>query len=87
MRSFEFLTKCYFMKQHTNRFFCSLFVFICMAQISYGQMDGQSAMQRTMMRDLKWNMALKRAGDVRPVYLFNENYLEADLVAPTGKLI
>ncbi|MES2330886.1 MAG: hypothetical protein V4539_14890 [Bacteroidota bacterium] len=75
------------MKHHTNRFFCSLFLFICIAHFGYGQMDGQSTLQRTMMRDLKWNMALKRAGDVRPVYLFNENYLEADLVAPTGKLI
>lgn len=75
------------MKQASNKILLTI-TGLCMTALSYGQTNGvnSEALVRTI-NNFKWNAAVrKQTEQIKPAYLFKENYLLADIFTPSGKI-
>ncbi|MEO8174038.1 MAG: hypothetical protein ABI581_13180 [Sediminibacterium sp.] len=82
------------MKKSTNRFLLTI-ISLCIVPLSYGQfrnsgstdVNGQT-MTSAQLTNMQWSSALrKKVEDIKPAYLFKENYLLAELTLPNGKMV
>lgn len=74
------------MKQASNKILLTIIGF-CIVALTHGQsidMNGEAYL-RAQMNSVKWIAALrKKTEDIKPAYLFRENYLVADISTTTG---
>lgn len=63
--------------------FLPILSFLFIGQVMYAQQQGNIG----RMNDNVVTSTKRMIVDVKPVYLFNENYLDADIHTPTGKII